>query len=706
MSRLALIIILFACALPLAADDNAKAESLVQKLASDDWQTRERANRDLVGMGAAARPALRAALEHDDPEVRVRAANALISIGEEFGFAMECATSESEHLSTYGRAALFNLFRIDDARNLRELTINELQIRWRGYNERQFNIMAPPHIALARLQALSGVRVLIADEAKPSWERVQRAPMISFNVMGGIDQIALVRDAFNEMLRGNLVNVPADEQLVARPLRIGRAQLLFITRVGNPAGLPRRCGEQLITDLLLEDAVSARAASMLAEAAGTDSSAADRIREQFSAQPELTRLMWMALALGADDAVKAQVRGRDHADCIALLSSRDWQALELAARYLEALEREQVGEVLGPVIAASDDSLEVMAALWIARGTKLPEAARGRVTRLLSSKDDALAGAAARWFAGADDISDQELELIWKAAEFQPLESGFFTATLELVARPEVAARLVESARKSFTGLFETQQALAAAVLTGRATAEDLSVALDKLNGARAKPRLARRFTALFSGCDALPEEAIKKFEARLFDNDVTVRRIYMEALRQCTPSLRRTIASGAKAANVDSTDQHHQVAHITLLGVLAGAGEPGALDRIYKVLEGEEMELAKAAGAAHADALEGDELFEALEKLAARQGLTFGALAALEGYIEICRRAIANGDRATFRKAYGIAIGMPIVNQTWALRREVNNLQAMMSAEETSAVANRSLPADPALKQADVKIP
>ena len=134
MSRLAFISLLVLLALPLCAQDEteaARANKLIKQLGSEDWATRERASRDLVGIGDPAREALHGALIDDDPEVRVRASNALISIGEEFSFAVECATDESERLRDHGRAALMNLFKIDDSKVLRELNQQEIQPRWR-----------------------------------------------------------------------------------------------------------------------------------------------------------------------------------------------------------------------------------------------------------------------------------------------------------------------------------------------------------------------------------------------------------------------------------------------------------------------------------------------------------------------------------------------------------------------------------------------
>lgn len=703
MPRLAVLILALILAAPaFAQDEAARVDALIKDLASEDWATRERASRELVGIGEPARGALRKAIEDDDPEVRVRASNALVAIGEEFAYAVECATAESEQLRDHGRAALMNLFKLDDPKVLREFTQRELQPQWRGWNE-QLNVMAPPAIALARLQALSGVRFLVAEDARESWARVLAQPTVNIQVQGSPDQIPFLRDAVTRFLQQALGNLSAENQLVPRPLRLGRATVFYLTRASDGTGITRRCGEQLLDDLLKEGEQSVRAAALLADGAASDTAAADRIRRQYAARPELSRLMWLALALGADEATTACVRAREHEDAVALFKARDWTVLELGAKYLECLEPAPRGALVSPLVESSSDSIELLAAVWVARGAVLSEAARARVGRLLKSRQDMLSAAAARWFAGAGDVSDEELAAIWQAGEFQPLDSSFFTAALELVQRPDIADRLAEAARKSFAATFDlnvSRHALAASVLAGRATPEDLAVALDKLTAARASQRMVNQLSEMFSGCATLPDAALKKFDARLFDSDATVRRVYMAALRRCDSALQVSIARSGIDAHDVKEGKHVGFARLSLLGILAGAGDAEALDEIIKAVEGEDAELAKAGGAAYADALQGDALFKALEDLNNQQGITNGALAALEGYMEICRRAAASKDRATFRKAYGIAISMQILNRNWQLRQELMQMQQLLGSGEGKTEKHRSLPADPNLKQ------
>lgn len=713
MSRLAFITLLVLLALPLCAqDDAARADKLIKQLSSEDWATRERASRELVGIGDPARESLHGALIDDDPEVRVRASNALISIGEEFSFAVECATDESERLRDHGRAALMNLFKIDDSKVLRELNQQEIQPRWRRWDE-QFNVMAPPTIALARLQAVSGFPILVADEVKQDWNRALEQPTANIAIRGSAEQISYVRDGLRNWLTSVLGNLSTDKQLMPRPMRIGRTNFLYITRMGTTSGLPRLCGEQLVADLLKDGEPSVRAAGLLADGASSDSEAADRIREQYVKNPDLTRLMWLAISLGADEATIERVRARNHTDALALLKSHGWKVMELGAKYLRCLEPEILGEALTPVIADSNDSLELLAAVWISRGAPLGESARARVGRLVTSKQDMLAASAARWFAGADDVTDAELQAVWQAGEFQPLDSSFFTAALELVQRPDLGDRLVESARKSFEAAFApgvARHALAAAVLIGRATPADLAVALNLLTGARSTPKLAAQMAEMFNGCTELPEEAMKKFHSRLYDSDATVRSVYLEALRMCDPALRLKVATDAIASQSKedadvSLPKHAAFARIALKGVLAGAGDADALDEVIKAVEGDDVELAKAGGRAFVDAFEGDALFSTLEELNNRADITHAAVAALEGYLEICRRAVRSGDRVMFRKSYGIAFNMQILNQNWQLRQELMNMQGSIASSDSGKPESRPLPPDPVLKQTDVTV-
>jgi hypothetical protein len=179
---------------------------------------------------------------------------------------------------------------------------------------------------------------------------------------------------------------------------------------------------------------------------------------------------------------------------------------------------------------------------------------------------------------------------------------------------------------------------------------------------------------------------------------------VYLVALRKCDSALRVSVARGgvdarAPKEGAPAPPKHEVFARISLMGILAGAGDTEALDEIIKAVEGADAELAKAGGAAYADAFKGDAVFKALEDLNMQAGLVNGPLAALEGYLELCRQAVASRDRVLFRKAYGVAIGLELLNQNWQLRNELMQMQAGLGSEKSKAGAAELLPPDPLLK-------
>ena len=58
-----------------------------------------------------------------------------------------------------------------------------------------------------------------------------------------------------------------------------------------------------------------------------------------------------------------------------------------------------------------------------------------------------------------------------------------------------------------------------------------------------------------------------------------------------------------------------------------------------------------------------------------------------------------------TFRKAYGIAINMQLLNQNWQQRQELMQLQAGLGSGNGKANKGKPLPADPILKQLNVEV-
>jgi hypothetical protein len=718
--RLALLILLLiAPALAAQDDDAARVPGLIEQLASDEWRTRERASRDLIGIGEAARHGLREALTNDDPEVRVRASAALIEIGETFTHAVQCATSEDKNLIEHGRAALMNLFRIDEPKVLRELTQQEMQPR--GFmGGPQLRIMKPPKLAIAQLTAQSGMSLIVADEVAEPWARIMQQPTLAFDVPGGGAQIQYLRNALNASLN-NALGKAQNHELTARPMRLGRTTFIYVTRVAGGANIAQRCAGELIAMLLGGGAAGVRAAALLAQGAAGDTVAAGRIRKEYEQSPSLDRLMWLALALEADAATQELVRRADPAVALELLGSLDWTAVEMAARFLVCLGAAERGAALSPRIASASDAMEVTVALWLARDCPLDAPARERARKLLASRQDSLAAAAARWFAGAESLSDDELEAVWKAGEIQTLASEFFLATLELVSRAGLAERLEQRARAALSGTLATQQALAAQVLSGRAQEQDVVVVMGKLGGAKGDPLLARRLCELLNGVSQLPEASEAVLVNNLVDTNAQVRKVYLRALRALDAPLRVAVCDkvdartkslagfGDAGGTLDITSKDYKEgplyvmqAHIAILGIRGGAGDLDALEQLSRHAEGDNAELAKSAGAAVVDALQGEMLFKTLDDWKTRIGLTQGMAAAVEAYTEICRRAAEQQDRATFRRAFGVITSINVPN-SYQVRNELARLQAGMSADPDGE--KQRVPKTLNLNQAEVDV-
>lgn len=709
------VLALLACLPVLAAQDNAdesaRIEALISNLASEDWPTRERATRELAGMGEKARKPLRKALTHDDAEVRVRASGALIRIGEEFAYAVECATGDNAHLKEHGRAALMNLFRIDNAAVLREMTQQEMQVRRFGFVP-SLAIMKAPQLAMAQLTAASGRPVVVSREALEQYSQVLLKPQLNIQVSGDPRQMVYVRDALNRAFQQALGNPPPERALVARPMRLGQAMFFYVT-LSSGGGDGARCGRELIDHLLADDERRVVAASLLAEGAAGDTEAAERIRREYHANPGIELLQWLALALGADDRTRSLASAADVAPAMRLLASGNWIALDMSARFIECLAPARKGELLSPVIESSTDAIQLSCALWMAKDCPLSEPARARVVRLLASRQDSLAAGAARWLTGAGELSDAELAAVWKGAETMLTGSEFFRATLEMVSRPEVARRLEGPARTALASTRAAQQALAAEVLKGVATPADMQTALEKLSGATNDPLLARQLISLLRGADALTDGARARLLAALTDANPVTRAVFTRALRALDGKLRRAISDEAMKALLELAGKPKDgddpwkdapvyvvAARITMLGIQIALGDANALEAISAYAEGANPEHAKAAGAAIVDALAGEVLFQTLDDWKTRAGLVHGQVAALESYLELCRRAVETGDRATFRRAFAAASTINVPN-AWQVRNELSRLQVELAGADKPA-GNQRLPQALNLTQRD----
>jgi hypothetical protein len=222
---------------------------------------------------------------------------------------------------------------------------------------------------------------------------------------------------------------------------------------------------------------------------------------------------------------------------------------------------------------------------------------------------------------------------------------------------------------------------------------------MEKLAGAGNNTELANRLTALLEGATALPERARTRLIDSLVDNNAQVRNLYMRALRRLAPSLRTEICNAAMeklnttAGVVDGesslviTDPKYKEpaayvmqAWIALLGIRVGAEDMQALEQINKHVQGQNADMAKAAGSAIVDALTGDALFQTLDEWKAGNGIVHGATAAIHAYAEIARRAAETKDRATFRRAFG-AVSTMNVQAAWQIRYELQRLQSAFSS-------------------------
>ncbi|MBK9973564.1 MAG: hypothetical protein IPP14_02120 [Planctomycetes bacterium] len=711
MRRLAFLILLLLCAAPLCADATEdQVSDLIARLGSEQWELRERAQRELVGLGEPARKQLVEALEHKDLEIRTRASGALIAIGESFSHAVECAGSKSDGLRDHGLAALANLFRIDDPQNLRALSPAEMQGRYS--TNADIRMTQPPALAIARMESITGIRLFVAPSASEAWARVLALPSIDIRLNGDPRQALYVKAAMDNAVRLAAGQDASGAAVTFTPMRIGRATFLYVQKTGeNQSGeAGRRVGEQLIAALLGEGPPAVRAAALLAEGASTDFTAADRIRAEFLKDPSALRLMWLTLALGSDEQVSEAVRKIDPAPVTALLDCTDWAALTLAAKFLDCLPLPAKGALLAPLILENKHTLAVTVALWAARGCDLPPASRNRAALLLASREDALAASAVRWFAGAGALTDSELEAVWKAAENQTSESAFFVATLELIGRPDVSEKLVDRARAALSGVQETQQALAAAVLTGRASSADLSIALDKLTR-KNNPNLTQRLAGMFVGCTQLDDEAKAKLVKGLVHTDAAVRREFLGALRLCGPDIKAAVVT-LWAEAVDKAFEGKEEAkvarqfvpsRVSLWAFQSMGGDAPALERLMEYITGADAEKARLAGGALPDAMAEDILLKELDALRARQGAVHAMMVSAECYLEFARRAVTGADRAAFRKYFGLAITLQYQNN-YTVRNELQQLQMRLNRLPDSNAKQESLPSGPVLNKLDIE--
>ncbi|MHC4842071.1 MAG: hypothetical protein ACYTDT_14135, partial [Planctomycetota bacterium] len=634
MRWLALLILPMAFCSHAWGQTESEIDGWVTDLASVEWRARETAQRKLISAGEKARKKLQHALENKDLEVSTRASKCLVSIGESFSFAVTFATSEIEGKRTHGRAALKNLFRIDDKNNLRELTQNELQTR--GSRRYSPPTTMPKDAAIVLLEALSGMPIYVSSVGKGQWDGVAGDTPIHVEYRGDLKQIGDAVQSINSILQRQYGQKFPKSALVAVPMKIGRANFSYLVPRDQRRGAVRMAANQLVADLLSDGPIQLRAAWLLAQGAATDTEAAANIRDEFSSNPDLTRLMWLALSLGKDEKVDGVAINQEPADALKVLNSADWFAHKVAANYFRTLSVQERTKLLCPIVESSTHVFELLTAIWNLWGCEVTPTCRARMIKLITdTQQKSLASAAVHWFRQALDITEPELDAIWQAAKSQT-DAGFFTEALALFQREDIAGRMLGKARESLKGTFQaTQQSFAAAILHGQASQTDLELVLERLAGTASQnaPRLAKLQIRLFAGCKELPATAIEKFTNSLQSTDQRVRSLYFNALRRCEPSLRMKVAdqlvstiekagkfleANDKLLDPAKSSQHVYDSWLIAIGVKHAAGDKDSMKTILSVLESENERAATTAAVALVEAVPADQIFNQLEELQA----------------------------------------------------------------------------------------
>ncbi len=693
-------------AAPLRADDQAAdVADQISKLGSPQWELREKAQRRLVAIGEPARESLRATLDHKDLEVRSRASAALIEIGETFAFALACAKDKSEGRREHGRDALLNLFRLDKDDTLVRVNLDEFS-RYNSYGRRRdssYAISCPPELAIASAEAMTGFPVLVAAAANGAWQTVMQTSSVSLDFSNGLDQIHFVAAQLNEMMTRALGNQEAAGRARANalPMRIGQFNFILVTTMADDSNPAASATDQLLADFIAGGAPGVRAARLLAAGLTSDPAASQRLVAEFTAHPVDSPLAVVALHCEPDPGTIVQIARVVKPRLSAFLTGRDWIALETAARVLAHLDAAERAALLDPIIASSNDSLPFVAALWCSRADALSAQARARIAQCVNNRQDGIASCAARWIAGARTVSDDELALVWKAAEAMPPGSAFFKEALVLIARKDVSPRLVGRAREALTKNFETQLALAATVLVGNAIDADLALVVDKLWNLQ-NNALVKRLCHLFTNAAELSGAPFTKFSDGLCDTDANRRRRYLRALRKCAPALRDKLISEAEKKldalpAKDATAIPKRSARLALLGLKAGAGDAKALEDLLAVTMGNDpADVTKAAAAALVDALNTEGLNQTLSAIKKRNAAKFNEIATV-AHLEQCRRAVENDDSEAFRAAESRVNSLQSRGGNWQIMQELQMMAAELSIS-SDADARRLLPRFPRL--------
>lgn len=241
--------------------------ALLTALGAGDWQARDKALRELVALGEAARPALRQAARSQDPEVRWRATYALSLLD----IAIEpTETDPARALYASAARARSQADGLDAARQLyAEVIARFPDTRWaQAARERLASLRAPGAQRPPRPATPEAIQQLVAALGHPAWAERQRAsrdlaalgaaarPALEAAAQGADPEAAWRAKALLERLH------PARESTPAKPRGEGK---LMVELLGQ--GAPRERRETESNDLdALARALSAEHAGDVARA--------------------------------------------------------------------------------------------------------------------------------------------------------------------------------------------------------------------------------------------------------------------------------------------------------------------------------------------------------------------------------------------------------------------------------------------------------
>jgi hypothetical protein len=116
----------------------------------------------------------------------------------------------------------------------------------------------------------------------------------------------------------------------------------------------------------------------------------------------------------------------------------------------------------------------------------------------------------------------------------------------------------------------------------------------------------------------------------------------------------------------------------------------------------GEDLEKAKWAGASIPDALDEKTLVKEMDALKNRPNTPHAQVVVNEAYLEMCRRAVAAGDKPMFRKYQGMFGNLPY-NLMYMVRNELQQLQARLARLPDAEAKAEPMPRNLALEKPEL---